>query len=162
MPKSNNYFRVGYNQHGQVDFHVQIGCKIYPEYHMQSHAEAHYKPTQTKGVQSSSVQNFARTRPTRKKNNMSLGINTEEPLGARFRRLNTRAGDVMTIKLKYTPTTITSGEATRIHDRTHIALRSDQILEMRNTSVRTCLISRQWECDVCRVHVLGVVLALVL
>ena len=50
--------------------------------------------------------------------------------------MNTRAIDLMTIKFKYMPAIIASGEAARVADRVHIAPHADLILEMHDTIVR--------------------------
>jgi hypothetical protein len=51
--------------------------------------------------------------------------------------LNTRAGDLMTVKLKYNDKgTLANGSYVRLADRIHIVLHSDQILEIRDSGAQ--------------------------
>ena len=59
-----------------------------------------------------------------------LGTDCEKVLDAGFTGLNTRAGDLMSVKFKYA----SKGTAdARLADRIHIILHSDQILEIRDS-----------------------------
>ena len=63
-------------------------------------------------------------------------IDTEKVLEAGFSGLNTRAGDLLTVKFKYnTPAAGGAVAATRIANLMHIVLRSDHILEIHDTEV---------------------------
>jgi hypothetical protein len=59
---------------------------------------------------------------------MILATDCEKVLDAGFTGLNTRAGDLMSIRFKYGANT-----AGRLADRLHIVLHSDQILEIRDS-----------------------------
>ena len=50
-----------YNHSKEIEFQMQIGSKLYPEYPIRSHAEAYYQLRKTLGHQSSIVHNFAIT-----------------------------------------------------------------------------------------------------
>ena len=54
-----------------------------------------------------------------------------------FTGINTRAGDLMTVKLKYNSSgsADANGVYNRLADRLHIVLHSDQIMEIRDTGV---------------------------
>ena len=59
---------------------------------------------------------------------MTIAIDAEKVLEAGFTRLNTRAGDLRTVKLKYnSPVAGGAVAATRIADLMHIVLHSDHI-----------------------------------
>ena len=64
----------------ETDFenHMQIGYKLYPEYHIRSHAEAYYQLRRTLGHQSSTVHTFAVTAGKYKATKFVLGIGTEQ------------------------------------------------------------------------------------
>ena len=63
-------------------------------------------------------------------------IDTEKVLEAGFSGLNTRAGDLLTVKFKYyTPAAGGAVAATRIANLMHIVLYSDHILEIHDTEV---------------------------
>ena len=58
-------------------------------------------------------------------------------LDAGFTGLNTRAGDLMTVKFKYAGKgTVVNGIYPNLADRLHIVLHSDQIMEIRDTGVQ--------------------------
>ena len=59
---------------------------------------------------------------------MILATDCERVLNAGFTGINTRAGDLLTVNLKYN-----SNDADRLADRIHIVLHSDQILEIRDS-----------------------------
>ncbi|MFM7986030.1 MAG: hypothetical protein ACKPKO_42625, partial [Candidatus Fonsibacter sp.] len=66
-----------------------------------------------------------------------IGIDTEKVLEAGFTGLNTRAGDLLTVKYKYArPRAGGNVDAHRIADLMHIVLHSDHILEIHDTGVR--------------------------
>ena len=63
-----------------------------------------------------------------------LGTDCEKVLDAGFTGPNTRAGDFMSVSLKYANAgTPVSGVYPRLADRIHIVLQSDQILELRDS-----------------------------
>ena len=71
--------------------------------------------------------------------NLCVATDTEKVLEAGFSGLNTRAGDLLTVKFKYnTPTTSGAVAATRNANLMHIVLHSDHIIEIHDTSARVC------------------------
>jgi len=62
-------------------------------------------------------------------NKFIIGIDMEKVLEAGWTGLNTRAGDLLTIKFKYN----TGLGNTYYADRMHVVLHSDQILEIRDS-----------------------------
>ena len=117
-----------HNSDGEFEFQLQIGSKLFPEYPIRSHNEAYYQLKKCLGVQASSVHNFDITGTQYRDNKFVLGTDCEKVLDAGFTGLNTRAGDLMSVSLKYNNNT-----ATRLADRIHIVLHSDQILEIRDS-----------------------------
>jgi len=115
---------------GEFEFQVQIGSKLYPEYPIRAHSEAFYQLQKTLGVQSSDVHSFDITSVQYRDNKFVLGIDTEKVLEAGFTGLNTKAGDLMTVKFKYN-----DGAPARLADRMHIVLHADMIVEVRDSGV---------------------------
>ena len=104
---------------------------------MRSHQEAFYQLRKTLGHQSSSTHSFTMKPYEYKSNKMLIAIDTEKVLEAGFTGLNTRAGDLLTVKFKYnTPAAGGAIAATRIANLMHIVLHSDHILEIHDTGVR--------------------------
>ena len=110
---------------------MQIGSKLFPEYPIRSHNEAFYQLAKCLGVQSSAVHNFDITAREYRSAKFILGTDCEKVLDAGFTGLNTRAGDLMTVKFDL----YRAGGSidARKPDRIHIVLHSDQILEIRDS-----------------------------
>ena len=116
---------------GEFEYQLQIGSKLFPEYPIRSHNEAFYQLAKTLGVQASALHNFDINAREFRFNKLILGTDCEKVLDAGFTGLNTRAGDLMTVKFDLKAP---SGEiANRKPDRIHIVLHSDQILEIRDS-----------------------------
>ena len=63
-----------------------------------------------------------------------IGTDCERVLDAGFTGINTRAGDLLSVKFKYNARGINAGTE-YLADRIHIILHSDQIMEIRDTGV---------------------------
>ena len=126
-----------FNLDGEFEFHMQIGSKLYPEYPIRSHQEAYYQLRKTLGHQSSTVHNFTIKPFEYKSTKFVIGIDTEKVLEAGFTGLNTRSGDLLTVKFKYNkPAAGGNIDARRVASLMHIVLHSDHILEIHDTCVR--------------------------
>ena len=129
-----NYGGVwAHDSNGEFEFQLQIGSKLFPEYPIRSHNEAFYQLKKTLGVQASAVHNFDVTASQYRSNRFILGTDCEKVLDAGFTGLNTRAGDLMTVKFKYASKGTNNAN---LADRLHIVLHSDQIMEIRDTGVQ--------------------------
>ena len=128
MQPENKEALLSHNYDGEFEFQLQIGSKLFPEYPVRSHTEAYYNLKKCLGVQSSSIHNFNINPVEYRDYKMILATDCERVLNAGFTGINTRAGDLLTVKLKYN-----SNDATRLADRIHIVLHSDQILEIRDS-----------------------------
>jgi len=128
-------YRPVHNQDGEFEFFLQIGSKLFPEYPIRSHNEAFYQLKKTLGVQASSVHNFQILASEYRDNKFILGTDCERVLDAGFTGINTRAGDLMSVSLKYNDrgNEDENGIYERLADRIHIVLHSDQILEIRDS-----------------------------
>ena len=65
-----------------------------------------------------------------------IAIDTEKVIEAGFSGLNTRAGDLLTVKFKYNTPAVGAVAAVRQANLMHIVFRSDHILEIHDTGVR--------------------------
>jgi hypothetical protein len=119
---------------GDFEFRLQIGSKIFPEYPIRSHSEAHYQLKKTLGVQASAVHNFDISGLEYRDHKFVLGTDCEKVLDAGFTGINTRAGDLMTVHFKYNCSgALDNTTDERLANRLHIVLHSDQILEVRSS-----------------------------
>ena len=119
-----------HNSDGELEYQLQIGSKLFPEYPIRSHNEGYYQLCKTLGVQASAVHNFDISAREYRFAKFMLGTDCEKVLDAGFTGINTRAGDLMSVKLKYASKG--TGD-NRLADRLHIVLHSDQILEIRDS-----------------------------
>ena len=138
MWNSNNDGNYKHDPNGEFEFQLQIGSKLFPEYPVRSHNEAYYQLKKTLGVQSSAVHNFDLKPVEYRDNKLIIGTDCEKVLDAGFTGINTRAGDLMTVKLKYanSGTPDANGVYLRLADRLHIVLHSDQIMEIHDSGVQ--------------------------
>ena len=119
--------RINYTNNSKDEFELQlqIGSKLFPEYPIRSHAEAYYQLRKALGVQSSKMHSFDVSPQEYHDNRLIVGVDTEKMLGASFTGLNTRSGDLMSVRLKYKEKT-----DARSADRIHIVLHTDNILQI--------------------------------
>jgi len=137
MSDANKDGKLKHNPKGEFEFQLQIGAKLFPEYPIRSHAEAYYQLKKTLGVQASAVHNFDVSAVEYRDHKFIIGTDCERILDAGFTGLNTRAGDLMSIKFKNNSNGISSSSGTEcVADRMHIVLHSDQIMEIRDTGVQ--------------------------
>jgi hypothetical protein len=126
-----------HDSNGEFEFQLQIGSKLFPEYPIRSHNEAYYQLKKALGVQASAVHNFDISAREYRSQKFVLGTDCEKVLDAGFTGLNTRAGDLMTVKFKYAGKgALQNGTFANLADRLHIVLHSDQIMEIRDTGVQ--------------------------
>ena len=132
----NDFYHPAYNHNplqasDEVEIQLQIGSKYFPEYPIKSAAEAFYQLRKTLGIQGSSWHGIA-IRPLDYTNcKFIVGIDTEKMLDAGFTGLNSKAGDLMTVRVK-TPGVGTANQFNMIH----ITLHSDQVLEIRDSGTQ--------------------------
>ena len=129
--REQNKAALAHTAAGEFEYQLQIGSKLFPEYPIRSHNEAFYQLAKTLGVQASAVHNFDINAREYRFNKLILGTDCEKVLDAGFTGLNTRAGDLMTVKFDLK--TPSNEVAARKPDRIHIVLHSDQILEIRDS-----------------------------
>ena len=123
--------KLSIDPNDEFEFQLQVGSKLFPEYPVRSHSEAYYQLRKTLGMQSSSVHSFDISPVEYRDNKFVIGIDCEKVLEAGWTGLNTRSGDLMTVRMKYM-----NAAANRLADRIHIVLHSDQIMEINDSGVR--------------------------
>ena len=109
--KEVNYFwhpmgSANYDHTKQLEFQMQLGSKLFPEYPIRSLAEAFYNLRKTLGINSTNAQMNMVQRYYRD-HKFVVGIDTEKLTGASFTGYNSKAGDLMTLKMKGANGTVT-------------------------------------------------------
>jgi hypothetical protein len=111
-----------------VEFQLQIGSKLYPEYPIRSQEEAFYQTMKTMGLSSTSWHAVDINVEEWSSCKFLYGIDTEKVTEVGFTGLNTKAGDLILIKLKQ------AGVPTaNLCTGMYVLLHADQILNIRDT-----------------------------
>jgi hypothetical protein len=114
----------------EMELQIQVGSKLFPEYACKTTREAYAQLKKCMGIQGSTWHAFNITEAEYRKSKFIFGIDTEKMLQAGFTGLNTKAGDLMTIRSKCLTSTTAN-----IHDSMFVILHSNQILNIRDTGV---------------------------
>ena len=135
--KEVNYFwhpmgSAAYNQYKELEFQMQIGSKLFPEYPIRSLAEAFYQLRKSLGINSTNAQMNMVQRYYRD-HKFVISLDTEKMTGASFTGYNTKAGDLLTLKMKGANGSIAL-DATDTHKLFYM-LQYDAILQVNDTGV---------------------------
>ena len=118
----------------ELEVHVQIGNKLFPEYPIRSISEAFSQLRKTMGIHQSPFHSLDISGEQYRSYKHIIAIDTEKVLEAGFTGLNTRAGDLMTIKVK--PLDVSStGMGALKPTKFYTILHSDNILEIKESGV---------------------------
>ena len=116
----------------EMEFQVQIGSKMFPEIPIRTTAEAFSQLVKCLGVHNSAFHGVAIDTYRYKYHQHIIGIDTEKVLNAGFSGINTRAGDLMSIKAKaINPAGFGANNPTKLYSILH----TDNILEIRDGGV---------------------------
>ena len=122
-----------YDHDKEMEFQVQIGSKMFPEIPIRANAEAFSQLVKCLGVHSSAFHGIAITPGNYRSHEQIIGIDTEKVLNAGFTGINTRAGDLMTIKAKaINPAGFGANNPLKLYSVLH----TDNILEIRDGGVQ--------------------------
>ena len=135
--KEVNYFfhpmgSSSYNHSEELQFQMQIGSKLIPEYPIRSLAEAFYHLRKTLGINSTNAQMNMVQRYYRDRK-FVLALQCEKMSGASFTGINTRAGDLLTLRMK-----AANGNSIPMSSDTHkmhYCLNYDAVLNINDTGV---------------------------
>ena len=119
----------GYEYNKELQWQLQIGSKMFPEYPVRSLAETFYQLKKALGIQGSAFHSLSFTPVQYRTDHFIIGVDTEKILEAGFTGLNTRSGDLMIVRGKYA----NSNDSTVWANSIYMVLHTDQILEIRDT-----------------------------
>ena len=112
---------------------AQVGSKLYPEYPIRSLSESWAQLKKSVGILGSNFHSMSIT-PTQYRNeHFLIGIDCEKALGAGYSGQNTRAGDLLSIRVK----ALDKGAVTSqlMPDVMHVVLHNDNVLEIADSSI---------------------------
>ena len=124
-----------YNFNQELEFQVQIGSKMYPEYPCRSLSQAFYELTKALGIASSAYRSISQARLQYQNDHFIAGVDTEKVIEAGFTGLNTKQGDLMTVRAK-PANAPTSSQNFFAAIKIYIILHADSILEIRETGAQ--------------------------
>jgi hypothetical protein len=123
-----NYTGGSYGYTKELQWQLQIGGKMLPEYPCTSMAQTFYQLKKALGIHGSAFHSLAITNKQYMNDHFVIGVDTEKILEAGFTGLNTRAGDLMIVRGEGANATMTTWATNMC-----IILHTDQILEIRDT-----------------------------
>jgi hypothetical protein len=124
-----------YNIDHELEYQIQIGSHLYPEYPVQSLAESFAKLKQCIYGSDNHFHAVSIKPSEYRRDKYIIGVDTEKIMGASFTGLNTKAGDLMTIKLKARNPTAIQAAGNNMTGQLHMVLFSDQLMEIRDVGV---------------------------
>ena len=129
-PSSGNTYMAGqYEEDEELQWQLQIGSKLFPEYPCRSIAETFYQLRKSLGIHGSAFHSVNINLDKFMNDHYIIGIDTEKIIEPGFIGLNTRAGDLMVFRAKGDKASLASWNVNSVY----IILHTDQILEIRDT-----------------------------
>ena len=116
------------------EYQLQIGSKLYPKYPVQSLSEAFAQLRKTVKDSKSDFHGVSLTAKSYRKGHFIAGFQMSKVSEMGFTGLNTRSGDLMSVRIKGAAGN--SIPAEQMPSAVHITLEADGILEIRDTGVQ--------------------------
>ena len=121
-----------YDKSLELEFQVQVGSTTMPQYPITSLSESYAHLKKSIGILGSNFHSTSISPMQYRSTHFMVGIDTEKSLGASWTGLNTRAGDLLTVKMNSGNTTaIAAVQATQMF----IVLHSDNVMEISDGGV---------------------------
>ena len=122
-----------YDKGYELEFQMQVGSKLFPEYPIRSISEAFSQLKKSVGILGSNFHSVSITPMQYRNDHFVIGIDTEKALGASYTGINTRAGDLLSVRVKAQDTSVLT--KAKMPDQIFIVLHSDCILEISDSGV---------------------------
>ena len=124
----------GYDKGFELQYQIQIGSKLFPEYPVTSISESFAQLKKCLGILGSNFHSVSITPMQYRSDKFIIGCDTEKALQAGFTGLNTRQGDLLSTKVKAIDKTVLTKE--KMPDTMFVVLHSDQIMEISDSGVQ--------------------------
>jgi hypothetical protein len=112
-----------------MEFQLQVGSKLFPEYPMRSLQECFYQLRKCMGVESSNFHSLDITPMEYKTHKFVAAFDTEKALGSSFTGLNLKSGSLLTLKMK------SGAAAAQMPDTVYITLHMDCIMNVKDSGI---------------------------
>lgn len=123
-----------YDKGYELEYQIQVGSKLFPEYPVRSLSESYAQLKKCLGILGSNFHSVSVTPLQYRNDHFIIGVDTEKALQAGFTGLNTRQGDLLSIKVKAMDKAILT--TAKMPDTMFIVLHSDQIMEISDSGVQ--------------------------
>ena len=129
MSDANYTVASNYSFQKELQWQIQLGSKNFPEFPVRSLAETMYQLKKALGIHGSAFHSLSFSPEQYRTDHFIIGIDTEKILEAGFTGINTRSGDLMIVRGKFSNSNDTTAWASSVY----ITMHSDNILEIRDT-----------------------------
>ena len=120
-----------YDKDKELEVQLQIGAMLYPQYPIRSLSESFAQLKKSVGILGSNFHSVSVSPMQYHYDHFVVGIDTEKAIGASWTGISTRAGDLLSVRVKSTG----SMSATDMPSQVHIVLHSENMLEITNAGV---------------------------
>jgi hypothetical protein len=119
------------NFNKELEYQVQLGSKMMPEYPCRSGAQAIYEIKKRLGIHGSAWHSLSISYAQYMRDHFIIGVDAEKVLGASFTGINSQAGDLLTFKMESA-----NGQINNVYAPTRLftTLNCDNILEISISS----------------------------
>ena len=129
-----NEVNLLYDKGYELEYQIQIGSKLFPEYPVRSLSESYAQLKKCLGILGSNFHSVSTSPLQYRTDHFIIGCDTEKALQAGFTGLNTRQGDLLSVKVK--PVDKSTLVKEQMPDTMYIALHSDRIMEISDQGVQ--------------------------
>ena len=129
-----NEVNLLYDKGYELEYQIQIGSKLFPEYPVRSLSESYAQLKKCLGILGSNFHSVSISPLQYRTDHFIIGCDTEKALQAGFTGLNTRQGDLLSVKVK--PVDKSTLVKEKMPDTMYIVLHSDQIMEISDQGVQ--------------------------
>jgi len=121
---------ASYSKAHELEFQIQIGSKLYPEYPIRSLAESFAQLKKSVGILGSNFHSVSISPKQYRNQHFIMGVDTEMSIGASWTGKSTKTGDLLTVKMKG-DSTIEAVMPTQMM----VVLHSDNIMSISDSGV---------------------------
>ena len=120
-----------YNKNAELEFQLQIGSKLFPEYPMMSLAEEFYSLKKTLSIHGAYATDVVSlNKASYMENSFIIGVDCEKLLGASFTGYNTMSGSLLTLRLR---NAWDGAQVATAPEQVHTVLHYDAVLNILDT-----------------------------
>ena len=120
-----------YDKGYELEFQMQIGSKLFPEYPIRSLSEAFSQLKKSVGILGSNFHSVSISPTQYRNDHFVIGCDTEKATSVGWTGINTRAGDLLSVRVKAMDKAILTADL--MPDQMFIVLHSDCMLEISDS-----------------------------